>query len=202
MTYTILATEEVVSKTIAALQENGITAMVADSKEDARAKVLSLIPEGSEVMTMTSVTLDELGLAEELNESGKYISVKKKLAAMGPDQAKEKRQLGAAPDFAVGSVQAITEAGHVLSASNTGSQLPAYAYGAGKVIWVVGLQKIVKDDDERKKRLYDYVLPLESERARKAYGVPGSNVSKVLVIRKEIVPHRTTIIFVPEVVGY
>ena len=60
-------------------------------------------------------------------------------------QARERAKLGATPDLAIGSVHAVTEDGHVLIASNTGSQLPAYVYAAGKVIWVVGAQKIIKN---------------------------------------------------------
>ena len=52
------------------------------------------------------------------------------------------------------------------------------------------------------KRIYEYVLPKESERARKAYGVAGSNVSKLLIINRENKPNRITLIFVKEVLGY
>ena len=103
------------------------------------------------------------------------------------------RKLCAAPDFTVGSVHAVSEDGHLLIASNTGSQLPAYAYSAGKVIWVVGAQKIVKDLDEGMKRLREYVLGLETVRARKAYGLPedwSSFYSKILMFRREVNPNQ------------
>ena len=112
------------------------------------------------------------------------------------------QKLGAAPDWVVGSVHAVTQDGHVLIASNTGSQLPAYAYGSGRVIWIVGAQKIVKDIDEGTRRVYEYVLPLESERAKKAYGAPGSAVNKLLVFNREAQPGRVTMIIVNEVLGY
>jgi hypothetical protein len=87
-------------------------------------------------------------------------------------------------------------------ASNTGSQLPAYLYGAGTVIFIVGAQKIVKDSETAMKRLYDYVLPLESERAHKAYGVAGSFVSKQVTIHKEVQPNRIHIILIKEALGF
>jgi hypothetical protein len=192
---------EVVSKVVAALKANGINASLAQNGEDAKAKVLALIPEGAEVMTMTSVTTDTLGISQELNESGRYNPVRHKLYDKHTDP-KVKRQLGAAADYVVGSVHAVTEDGHVLIASNTGSQLPGYAYAGGKVIWVVGVQKIVKDFNDGLKRIYDHVLPLESDRARKAYGTSGSNVSKLLVVNKEVNPDRLTLIFVPEAIGF
>ena len=117
-------------------------------------------------------------------------------------QGLEMQRLGAAPEFVIGSVHAVTQDGKVMIASNSGSQLPAHAYGSSNVIWVVGIQKIVKNIDEGFKRIYEHSLPLESERARKAYNMPGSFVSKILIINKEIKPGRITIIFVPEILGF
>ncbi len=117
-------------------------------------------------------------------------------------QGKEMQMLGAAPEYAVGSVHAVTEDGKVLIASATGSQLPAYVYGSKKVIWVVGTQKIVKNTDDGIKRIYEHTLPLESERAKKAYGVSGSFVAKLLLINKEFEKDRIHLIFVNESIGY
>jgi len=71
------------------------------------------------------------------------------------------------------------------------------------VIWVVGTQKIVKNVDEGMKRIYEYVLPLESVRLNKAYNIStGSFVSKLLILNREIVPGRITIILVKEKLGF
>lgn len=159
-----LASIESIQKTIEALKVNGINAIVVENKEEAKKKVLELLPRGAEVMNMSSVTIDSLGLPKEINESGKYNSIKNKLSKMDlKTQGPEMQKLGAAPEYAVGSVHAVTQDGKVLIASNTGSQLPAYVYASSRVIWVVGTQKIVANLDEGIKRIYDYVLPLESE---------------------------------------
>lgn len=201
MKWNTLAKKESVEKTIKALKQNGIEAEFVADGEAAKQKALSLIGEGAEVMNMTSVTLDTIGLPKELNESGKFNSVRAKLADKSIS-ARERKRLGAAPEVAVGSVHAVTEEGEVFIASNSGSQLPAYAYGADKVIWVVGTQKIVGNKEEAMKRIYEYVLPLESERAQKAYGVAGSFVSKLLVFNKEVQPGRIHMILVGEVLGF
>lgn len=198
-----IPSQETINETIKHLQSNGITAILAASTEDAKEKALALIPEGAEVMTMTSITNDELGIAEYLNTSGKYNPVRDRLYAMDrKTQGLQMQKLGAAPEYAVGSVHAVTEDGKIVIASNTGSQLPAYAYGSSTIIWLVGVQKIVHNLDNAFKRIYEYVLPLESERAHKAYGVDGSFVSKLLVINKEVNPSRLHIIFVPEKIGF
>ena len=199
-----LADEKTIKNTVAALKANGIDAQVVENRQEAKRKVLELIPESSEAMTMTSVTLDTIGLSEEINKAdSRFRPVRDKLYAMDRNtQVQEMNRLGAAPEFVVGSVHAVTEDGYVLIASNTGSQLPAYSFGALHVIWVVGAQKIVKNTDEGIKRIYEHSLPLESERAKKAYGVPGSAVNKVLIINKEVQPGRIKLILVKEKLGF
>ena len=197
-----LAGRQSIDKTIEALKVNGIEAKFVESGEDAKREVLSLIPQGSEIFTQTSVTLDTIGLPKEINESEKYNSVRNRLNSMDRiTQGAEMQKLGAAPEWTIGSVHAVTEEGAVMIVSNTGSQLSAYVYGASHVIWVVGAQKIVKNIDQGMKRIYEYVLPLEDKRARKAYG-RGSNVSKVLIVNKEVRPDRITLILVNEILGF
>jgi L-lactate utilization protein LutC len=206
MQWDTLANNEILHKTIDALKENGIDSIIVDNKAEAKEKILQLIPKGAEVMTMTSITLDEIEVVETLNDSGEYDSVKNKLMKLDrATDGAEMQKLGAAPEWAVGSVHAVTEDGKVVVVSNTGSQLPAYAYAAQHVLWIVGTQKIVKNLDDATTRIYDYILPLETKRARVAYGLPdtfNSNVSKVLIINKELAPQRLTIIFVKEKLGF
>jgi len=200
-----LANEQTIETTIAALKENGIDAITAENGEDAKKKVLELLPKGAEVMDMTSVTLDTIGVSEAINKPGEYNAVKSALMKLDREKDHlEMQKLGAAPEWAVGSVHAVTEDGKVVVASFTGSQLPAYAYGSAHVIWVVGTQKIVKNLDDAMKRINDHVLPLETTRARKAYHAPefNSHVSKILIVDKEIVPKRITIVFVKEQLGF
>ena len=201
MTFDKLASEEVLDKTIKALKTNGIDVIVVKNGEDAKNKVLELIPKDSEVFTVTSTTVNSIGLAKELNESGQYTSVRQKLNDMDRQkQGQEMNKMGAAPGWVVGSVHAVTEDGRVIVVSASGSQIPAYVYGAQHVVWVVGTQKIVKSLDEGFKRVYDYVFPLENERAKKVYGM-GSSVNKMMVLNKER-PGRITLIFVKEVLGF
>ncbi len=204
MNYKQVPSDSVIKKTIEALSARGFAAQLVATKEEAKSAALSLITKGSEVMTMTSKTLDEVGLAETINgESSEYVSLKNKLMSMDRStQSREMQEMGAAPTVAIGSVHGITEDGQIIIASATGSQLPAYAYGAEKVIWVVGAQKISKNLDDAMKRLNEYVLPLESERARIAYGVEGSNISKLLIMNNEFTPNRIHVILVKEELGF
>lgn len=203
MSYDTKASKTKLKEVAQALEQNGMTAHVVQTMEEAKASVLKLIPKKSEVMTMSSVTLDTSGISEVIDRGGDYESMKTKLYAMdSATQGIEMRKYAAAPDFVVGSANALTEKGELVFASWTGSQLPSYAFTAGKVILVVGAQKIVKDIDDAMKRIYDYVLPLESKRANAVYGVPGSAVNKVLQIKGESNPGRIEVILVAESAGY
>ena len=204
MDWNKIPSDKIIAKTISSLKQNGMDAMVVDNKDQARKKVLELIPEGSEVMEASSTTLKQIGLLEVIHEYGKYDSVKKKLSSLSRDTDHlEMQKIGAAPEYVIGSIHAVTLDGKALIASKTGSQLPSYAYGASHVIWVVSAKKIVKDLEKAFKRIYEHVLPLESDRANKAYGITtGSYVSKLLIINKEINPQRIKIIFVKEDLGF
>lgn len=197
------ASDELITITIEALHKNNIKATLAEDLKEAKAKVLSAIPQNAEVMTMVSATLDEAGISEVLDNSGEYQSIRTQLYQLDPSKDTHKmRKLAASPDYVVGSANAVTEDGKLLWASATGSQLGAYAYTAGKVILVIGSQKIVKDYDTAIKRIYDYILPIESERAKKAYGVTGSAVNKLLSINAEVDPERISVIIVKNPAGY
>lgn len=197
-----LANNRAIAKTILALEKNGIKAITVENSSQAKKKALELLPKGAEVFTMTSQTAEDVSLAKEINESGKYDSVRRKLAAMDRSiQGREMAKLGASPEFAVGSVHAITQDGTLLIASATGSQLPAEAYSGGKVIFLAGTQKIVRDVQEGLTRIYEYSYPLEDARAQKAYGM-RSGVNKILIINKETVPGRITVILVKENLGF
>lgn len=202
-TWTTLPPKEIIDTTIKNLTTNGFNPIFVETLGEAKEKALALIPEDAEVFTMTSVTLSEAGIDSEINESGKYYSIRKELMTMNRDtQGRDMQKLGTAPDIAIGSVQAVTEDGHVLIASRTGSQIPAYAYGSRRVIWIVGAQKIVKNTEEGLKRIYQHALPLEGIRAEKAYGKRGSRVNKILIVNEDERPQRTYLILVNQVVGF
>lgn len=199
--YAKLASDARVEKTAAALTANGMEAFIAADGKAAKAKLYELIPEGAEVFTATSRTLDSLGVENEVAQ--RYNSVRSKLASMDQKtQMREMVKLGATPQVMVGSVHAITEGGTVVIASNTGSQLAGYVAGAAQVIWVVSTKKIVSDLDEAVKRIYEYTYPLEDLRAQEAYGGMHSNVSKMLFVSREIMPNRVKVILVKEDLGY
>lgn len=200
--FTKLASQAQIERTAQALEEHGIHTLIAKNGAEAKKLVLDLLPQGAEVYAGQSVTLEQLGLVDEIDKSGRYDAVRPKVMALDrKTQGDQMRVLRVRPAYMVGSVHAVTEDGRVLVASNSGSQIGAYASGAGKVIWVAGAQKIVKDLDEGMRRIEEYSFPLEDVRLRGVFGIP-SFVSKVLIINREWPAGRVTMIIVNEELGY
>lgn len=197
-----LASTEQIERTVAALEANGIHALVAETAADAKRLFFEIVPEGAEVFLGASVTLENTGIKDEIDKSGRYDALRPRMFAMDrATQGREIRKLGAGPDFAAGSAQAVTEDGHIIFGSKTGSQVGAYASGAGKVIWVVGAQKIVKDIAEGLRRVEEYCVPREEVHMQELYKV-GTELNKILIYRKEFQPGRATIIIVKEKLGF
>lgn len=200
--FNTVVSDEQIERTVKALEANNIHAIVAENGEEAKRLFFELVPEGSEVFLGSSITLETLGITNEIDKSGRFDALRPKMFAMNREtQGREIRKLVSAPDYGAGSVHAVTEDGRVLIASNTGSQLGPYASGAGRVIWIVGAQKIVKDLNEGFRRIQEHVLPLEERHMQELYKV-STNISKVLIVNKEIRPNRITMIIVKEEIGF
>jgi L-lactate utilization protein LutC len=196
------ATDDSVRRTAAALEAHGMAVVRAADAAEAKRAVLALIPAGSEVHHGASQTLDVTGITAAIQGSDRFEPVRPKLATMDrKTQADEMRRLASAPDVMLGSVHAVTETGSLLIASMGGSQLGPYVSGAGRVIFVVGTQKIVPDLEQGLRRIDEYAFPLEDARAQAAYGV-HSAVNKLLIINHEVTPGRITVVLVDEVLGF
>jgi len=199
--FTVLPDEQTLSATVVALEEHGFSVEVVADLEAARHAVLARIPPGSSVMTNTSVTLAEAGIADAINNGGLWESARNKMLALDfATQAQEMKAIGGQPDFALGSVHAITGDGTLVIASASGSQLAAYAWGAANVIFVAGAQKLVPSLEAARDRIYQHSLKLEDARAQAAYG-QHSSVGKILEIHQEL-PGRIHIVLVREVAGF
>ncbi|WP_242527422.1 LUD domain-containing protein [Ktedonosporobacter rubrisoli] len=203
--FTHLASGQQIEKTVKALHAHGIRVVVCETGEQASKCVLELIPNGATVYDLPSRTLEMIGLSEQIERATRFQSVRVQAAALDHTTKRNKiRKLIAAPDVLVGSVHAVTEAGEVLIASASGSQLSAAACGASKVIWVVGTQKLVGTLEDGLGRIRDYCLPLESERMQRAYGQLSavSAINKLLTITAEHKPGRITTVLVKQQLGF
>ena len=181
-----LPDKETVEETVRALNAHGFKAELVPDRRAALLKVRSLIPNGAEVMTGSSRTLDEIGLISALSTGDHpWNNVKAKIVA---EKDKEKqmtlRRMATFADYFIGSVQAITTRGEMVAGSASGSQLGAYAFGGKNLIIVAGTSKITEDLDEALLRLREHSVPLEDKRM-KGLGFPGTYLSKIFIYEEE-----------------
>jgi acyl-CoA hydrolase len=200
--FTTLPDEPALEATVVALEEHGFSVEVVGDLDAARQAVLARIPDGSSVMTNTSVTLAETGIADAINDdAGRWESARNKMFALDfATQAQQMKGIGGQPDYALGSAHAVTRDGTLVIASASGSQLASYAWGAANVIFVIGAQKLVPDLPAAHERIYQHSLPLEDARAQAAYG-QHSQVGKVLEIHQEM-PGRIHVVLIRQQVGF
>ena len=199
--FTALPDEHTLAATVVALEEHGFSVEVVDDLDAARQAVLARIPRGASVMTNTSMTLTEAGIADAINDGGPYDSARNKMAKLDfATQLREMKEIGGQPDYALGSVHAVTRDGTLVIASASGSQLATYAWGAANVIFVVGAQKLVPTLEAARERIYQHSLVLEDARAVAAYG-QHSYVGKILEIGQEL-PGRIHVVLVREPAGF
>jgi hypothetical protein len=199
--FSTLPDDQTLAATVVAMEEHGFSVEVVDTLDAARDAVLARIPRGSSVMTNTSVTLQDTGIADAINASDQYESARNAMFALDfATQAQEMKAIGGQPDYALGSVHAISHDGTLVIASASGSQLASYSWGAANVIFVVGAQKLVPDLNVARERIYQHSLVLEDARAQAAYG-QHSSVGKILEIHQEL-PGRIHVVLVRQQVGF
>jgi L-lactate utilization protein LutC len=199
--FVTLSTEETLQLVAERVRERNIEVVIVNNAAEARQAALERIPQGAQVHSGKSKTLQEAGILDAMMDPNQYNALRHQMMKMDrKTQGQEIRKLIAAPDYMLGSVNAITEAGILVAASATASQLGPYASTAGKLILVVGSQKIVPDMETAFKRIREHVQPWEEEQVRKAANM-STFVGKMLIIEREWINGRTTVILVREPIG-
>src|SRR5439155_3105352 len=120
--FATVADDDRVTRTVAALEANGMSVLRAANAAEAKRIVLGLIPAGSEVHHGASQSLEVSGIAQEIESPGRYEPIRPRMMSMDREtQADEIRRLTASPNVMLGSVHAVTESGALLAASMSGS---------------------------------------------------------------------------------
>jgi L-lactate utilization protein LutC len=193
----------IVDKTAAALEEHGMAVIQVDNADQALEKLKELLPDGADVMTASSMTLQQIGFMSC------YIGGENPWHCLGPEvynetdpevQAELRRKSDIA-DYFLGSVNALTETGELVAVDGSGSRVSAYLFAAKYVILVVGTQKIVSNLQKAMQRVREYVYPLEDDRAINAYG-RHALLAKWVIIEREHNPGRITVILVNHALGF
>ena len=195
------ATEAELEALAGRLRERNFEVVIVQDAAEAKSEVLKRIPEGATVHSGKSKTLEDAGVFDELMSSERYDFLRRRTSKMDRNtQGDEIRKLNSAPDVMLGSVHAVTEAGQLVITSASGSQIGPIASGAGKLVLVIGSQKVVPDLDSAFRRIQEHVFPWEDARLREAMNI-GTAITRTLILDRDFRPGRTTIILVREPIG-
>ena len=203
MNYEQMPDEQTLLSTKANLEAHGFGVIITANKEEALAKLKELIPQGAEVMTGSSTTLIELGFIKHLESPDhSWKSLHKEIGSASDDSKRsDLRRRHSAAEYFLGSVNAISQTGELVACDASGSRVSAYPFAAKHLILVSGTQKIVPNLELAMKRVREYVFPLEDARALKAYGM-HSTLGKWVILEREFVPKRITLVLVKEKLGF
>ena len=138
---------------------------VEDEKE-ACSSVKRLIPANSSVALGGSMTLEEIGMLDELKKMP--IQLQDRYA---PDLSKQQRdeilRQAFTSDVYLMGTNAITLNGELLNVDGTGNRVAALCFGPKKVVIVVGMNKLVLDEEAGWSRIRRIAAPANCVRLNK-----------------------------------
>ncbi|HEY3076860.1 MAG TPA: lactate utilization protein [Burkholderiales bacterium] len=198
----------------AALAGRGIELVHAADGREALRIVLERIPKGATVMNGGSATLEEIGLLDALRDGYKWL--RPAIAATNEREERTRRRRQAVTaDWLVGGVNAITLSGEIVNVDGSGNRLAGYAFGAGKVILVAGVNKVVPDLAAALDRIRNTAAVQECRKLEKntpcavtgrcdndACRGPDRQCGKILIIENEKIAGRITLVLIGERLGF
>lgn len=204
-----------VTRLTAELSRRGIGTLFVETAEAARETVLGLIPARASVMAGSSLTLDAIGITERL-KTGEYRYLRQEVRGVtDPAQRHELRRHAIVADFFLGGINALAATGEIVNIDSSGGRIAGYAFGGKKVIMVAGLNKVVPTLAEALDRARVVAAVQEARRVGRTPpcirdGIchnyecypPERQCGKTLIIEKENVPGRITVVLVAESLGY
>lgn len=142
---------------IKGLEKRNMEGVFCETKEDALAKALSYIEEGSSVTWGGSMSIEEVGLMDAV-KNGNYEVIDRSVAK----NYEEQRQIFAKAvlaDYYLMSSNAITLDGELINIDGTGNRVACLTYGPKNVIMIVGMNKVVNDVEDGIKRVRNFASP-------------------------------------------
>jgi len=197
------------------LARRGIALAYCADGASALAFLLSRIPAGAAVMNGGSTTLEQIGFLDALKD-GPYDWLRPQVKAVNdPEERVRARRRATIADYFVGGINAITEAGEIVNADGSGNRISAYAFGAGKLFLVAGVNKIVPDIASAFERLRNVAALAECRHLgmstpcaltgrcdNAACRGADRQCGKVLIIENERIAGRICVVMIGAALGY
>lgn len=198
-------------RVVKALESRNMEAYYVKTKEEALAKALELIPEGSSVSWGGSMSAKEIGLFDALHNGNYTVLDREEKQTQEEKQAIAHQALGC--DVFIGSSNAISEDGVMVNIDGNANRVAAYAFGPKAVLLIVGMNKVVKTEADAMSRARNEAAPINAQR----FGIetpcvkngscfdcksPQCICCQILITRFSREPKRTKVILVDENLGF
>lgn len=203
--------EVLANRVVKNLESRNMEAYFVKTKEEALKKALELIPEGSSISWGGTVSAKEIGLLDAVHE-GNY-EVYDREEAQTPELKNEIAHKALDCDFFIGSTNALAENGVMVNIDGNANRVAAFAFGPKNVLLIVGMNKVVKSEEDAMSRARNEAAPINAQR----FGLdtpcskngmcydcksPDCICCQILITRYSRVAKRTKVILVGENLGF
>ncbi|WP_432408950.1 lactate utilization protein [Wukongibacter sp. M2B1] len=191
--------------------KRNIEAFYFDSLEEAKMKVLDMIPKTKTVGIGNSQTLKKMNISRVLEERGNIVY--DKTFAKNKEEIRDLKRKSLLTDWYITSSNAVSVEGHIVNIDHSGNRVAAMVYGPDKVIVIVGINKIEGTLDDAMKRARNHAAPLNAIRA--GYNPPCVELKRcvdcltkdrvcynVVTIEGQYIPNRMKLFIVNEDLGF
>lgn len=191
-----------------ALEKRGYTVHLFQTAQQARDYLLSAIAPHQSVGFGGSMTLKDMGLEQALTQRGNpvywhWTAEDKELA----------QRSAAVADVYLTSANAVTKSGQIINVDGHGNRVAATLHGPGRVIFVVGRNKICANYDAAIQRLKRVVCPANAKRmaldtpcAMLGFCVDCDSKQRIcnatVVLEHRLMGYQMDVILVDEDMGY
>lgn len=194
-----------------ALESRNMEAYYVKTKEDALAKALELIPEGSQVSWGGTVSAMEIGLTDALHAGNYDVLDRNLVSTVEEKEAIAHQALNC--DWFIGSSNAVSEDGVLVNIDGNSNRVAAFAYGPKNVLLIVGMNKIVKTVEDAMSRARNEAAPINAQRFNLETPCvkngmcfdcksPQTICCQILITRFSRVKNRIKVILVDENLGF
>ena len=162
--------EERAKVAVSGLQKRHINAQYAPDRQTALAAVMEMIPDGATVYRGDSVTLEQVGIIDELRKRPQikftdgFVRNEDGSPSMGNEERRQLQREAFLADVFLTGTNAVTLDGKLVNIDAMGGRVAALIFGPKKVIVVVGANKIVRDAEEGIERIHQMTAPINARR--------------------------------------
>ena len=168
------------ARVVNALKSRNMDAYYVETKEEAVAKALELMPKGSTISWGGTMSVAEAGLMDVIR-NGDYTLYDRDQT----ETSKEREEMNASSIFCrisfLGSTNAVSEDGVLVNIDGVANRVAAYAYGPKNVLLIVGMNKVVKTQEDALHRARNEAAPINAQRFQKE--TPCVSAEPVLTAR-------------------